>query len=109
MELERREDDLYKWAKARDYMFRSPERPIEEVVSKIVNRWPEFIPEDSRDGVWADPYVIGVAFVHKATVITNENLVGENAKKPQIPNICNSLDIAWSRFIELLRNEKFQF
>lgn len=109
LELKRREDDLHEWAKERDYMFRPPDRVIEEAVAKIVNQWPEFVPEDSHDGVWADPYVIGVAIARTAMVVTNENRVGENAKMPKIPNICDSLGVTCIRFVELLRYERLQF
>ena len=79
------------------------------MVSQIVNNWPEFVPQESADGVWADPYVIAFAVVNNGTVVTGEARVGQNARRPHIPNICDALDLKWTNLLGLLRCEGYNF
>jgi len=109
LELQRREDEVYRWAKAHDSMFLPPEPAVEDQVNTIVNRWPNFLPEDSQDGVWADPYVIALAAARQAVVVTAEILASANARRPKIPNICDSLSIPWTQLLGLLRSQGCKF
>jgi hypothetical protein len=101
LELERGGDELYRWAVDRRKIFHQPNLEVQKVVKKIVSKWPEFVPDESHDGVWADPYVIALGFVHKATVITGENPVG--------PNVCQHLGVSYNNLLGLLRLEDFSF
>jgi hypothetical protein len=109
LELERGGDDLHEWAVDRPHIFRTPDQSVQTVVSDIVNRWPEVVPEESHDGVWADPYIIAFAVVQSGTVITGEIRVGQNARRPHIPNVCEALNVPWSNLLGLLRYEGYNF
>lgn len=109
LELERREDELYQWARSHRSMFAQPDIVVQQEVKKIVNRWPTFIPEISPDGAWADPYVIALATVRRAVVVTAEKPVGANARRPKIPNVCYALNIPCTDLLGLLRSQGWNF
>lgn len=76
LELDRGGDEIYEWAKKHRSMFIQPNEAVQQYVREIVNRYPEFVPAGSRDGIWADPYVIGLAAERHAVVVTGEKLAG---------------------------------
>ena len=94
-ELARKDDDLHKW--------------VSGLESMIVNRFPNFVPARSVDGIWADPYVIALAEETGSIVVTGEKVAPENARKLKIPNICKSLNIKSIGLLDLIRREQWQF
>ena len=76
-ELERGADELYNWCCAREQLFRAPSADLQDRVSDIVNRFPTFLPERTPDGIWADPYVIGLA------QLKGPRLLRESSARPQ--------------------------
>ncbi|WP_155318029.1 DUF4411 family protein [Desulfosarcina alkanivorans] len=109
LELERGGDRLYDWAKNNETIFQPFDADMELVVADIVNRWPSFLPDQSHDGIWADPYAIALAKARGAIVVTGEVPVGNNAKRPKIPNVCRDLNIRHTTFLEMLRTEGIHF
>lgn len=109
LELQRQEDDVYQWARSHEEMFLPPDPSVESYVSTIVNRWPGFLPDDSHDGVWADPYVIALAAVRQAIVVTGEKLAPANARRLKIPNVCQLLGIPCIDVLGLLRSQGCRF
>jgi hypothetical protein len=109
LELERGGDDLHAWAAGQTGLFCSPDEPVQLAVSEIVNRWPSFLPSESRDGIWADPYVIGLAQVRRATVVTGEVAVGLGARRPKIPNICVELSVPHTNFLGMIREQRWRY
>ena len=108
-ELERGGDDVYDWAKLHREMFVQPDDASQSIVAQIVNRFPSFIPEQSQDGIWADPYVIAMAAARGAFVVSGEKPVGANARIPKIPNICMILGIPYTDMLGLLRSCGWRF
>lgn len=109
LELGRGGDEIYEWAEGQDGLFREPDDEVQGHVGLIVDRWPAFVPDESHDGVWADPYIIALAIVHEAVVITGERKVGANARRPKIPNICEALGVPCGNLLNLLRTEGWTF
>jgi Domain of unknown function (DUF4411) len=109
LELERGGDEIHDLAQGQEGLSVEPDGEAQAVVQEIVDRWPEFVPEESHDGIWADPYVIAVASVTGATVVTGEVLAGANARKPKIPNVCHALGIAHTTLLGVLRAEGLTF
>jgi hypothetical protein len=109
LELERGGDDIHKWAESHRDMFLPADEFVQEQIRRIVNRWPSFLPDHSRDGVWADPYVIALASIKRAVVVTGEKATGPDAKRPKIPNICLSLEIPHTDLLGLLRARGWEF
>ncbi|HUC93057.1 MAG TPA: DUF4411 family protein [Paenibacillus sp.] len=82
-ELERGGDDLYHWAKERDSVFVEPDEEVQQIVKQIVDTYPNFVPQESSDGIWADPYIIALAKVRGLIVVTGEKAVGPGAKNSE--------------------------
>jgi hypothetical protein len=55
----------------------------------------------------ADPFVIAVARLHAATVVTGER--GGTASKPKIPFVCGDLHIPCISFLEVIVRESWTF
>jgi len=66
-ELAAKDDDVYRWAKARSECFVEPTAEVQELAGRIQAQLPK---PGVRDG--ADPWVIGEASVRKLTVVTYE-------------------------------------
>jgi Domain of unknown function (DUF4411) len=109
LELERGGDEIHAWAQGHAHMFLEPDEQVQAVVQTIVDTWPHFLPDESHDGVWADPYVVALASVHEATVVTGEVLAPDNASRPKMPNICRELDVPWTTLLGVLRSEGMTF
>ena len=109
LELRRGGDDLYSWVEERESIFVSPTTDIQAGVEEIVNDFPEFVPEHTHDGIWADPYIISVARVESATVVTGERPAGVGARKPKIPNVCGRYGVPCISLLDLIRAEGWTF
>jgi hypothetical protein len=109
LELTRGGDEIHDWAKARKRMFLPADEQVQAEVRRIVNKWRPFMPKHSRDGIWADPYVIALAHVKGAIVVTGEKPVGPGAKKPKIPNICEEIGVDYTDMLGLLRSCRWEF
>ncbi|MEA3407181.1 MAG: DUF4411 family protein [Chloroflexota bacterium] len=109
LELERGGDEIYDWAKSQASMFVKPGSSVQAKVRHIVNAYRSFLPDHSRDGIWADPYIIALAIEEHAIVVTGEKPVGLNARAPKIPNICNDLGVDCTDMLGLIRICGWQF
>ena len=109
LELARKDDDLHKWVSRRESMFHEITDDIQSRLTQIVNRFPNFVPDRSVDGIWADPHVIALAEETGSIVITGEKMASENARKFKIPNICKLLNIKSITLLDLIRREQWQF
>jgi MinD superfamily P-loop ATPase len=54
------------------------------------------------------PFVIGLARVHRATVVTEETPSG-NLDKPRIPNVCEAMGLGWLNVIGFVRQQGWSF
>ena len=55
----------------------------------------------------ADPFVIAVARLHGATVVTGEK--GGNASRPKIPSVCDDLGVLHTSLIGMIQAEGWVF
>ena len=84
-EIEKQEDDLFKWLKQRQQVFREVDVRTEDMVREIMKSHPRLV-DINRDRSGADPWVIALAVVETAVVVTYENR-GKKAL-PKIPDVC---------------------
>ena len=56
----------------------------------------------------ADPFVIAVAQIRGAIVVTGEGSDG-TANRPKIPYVCNRLGLTCIRFLDVVRAEGWRF
>jgi hypothetical protein len=100
-ELERKEDGLYKWAKAQTSLFVPLDAPQQMAVSEILARFPRLV-DTRKNRNQADPFVIGLARVRNCSVVTQEMKTG-NSDKPKIPDVCEHFKVRTLKLLELIR------
>lgn len=90
-EIERVDDDLKKWVRARPYMFRSIDREVQLKIREILMRFPRLV-DTIKDRSMADPWVIAHAMAEGAVVVTKE---GTAPRKIKIPDVCDAFSVRW--------------
>ena len=106
-ELEKQDDDVYKWAKQRSQLFIPLDIPIQRAGASIINAHPRLV-DNRRNRSAADPFVIALAQIEDATVVTGENPTN-NAEKPNIPDVCRAMNIPCINLLQLIRLEGWKF
>ncbi|OGX04206.1 MAG: hypothetical protein A3G87_01445 [Omnitrophica bacterium RIFCSPLOWO2_12_FULL_50_11] len=102
--------NLAKWAKSHSGLF----VPLDEVLAAaqaVQNRFPGLM-DPKAEYEEADAYVIGLAQVRGAVVITGETSVAEKSRPKRshyIPDVCRELGISCFNFLGLMRREKWRF
>lgn len=106
-------DELSSWVKAREDQFLSvtddeTQKKYAEIVQFVADR--DYQPAN-RDQflAGADPWLIAKAGTEGSVVVTHESLVGPEAKRVKIPNICVQFDIEYMGSFELLNILKARF
>lgn len=108
VELEKKEDDLYEWAKGRDGFFVDLDHEQQLATRAIMSAHPRLV--DTRKGrSQADPFVIALAQVSAATVVTEENLQVQPGKSPKIPNVSRALGIRCIRLLDFIREQGWRW
>lgn len=109
IELEKKagkDHGLYDWVKKSDAVLELDLPTIKEA-KRITNAHRRLIEhKPGRSG--ADPIVIALASVKKATVVTKEGLSGK-INKPKIPDVCNAEKIPYAGVLDVIRREKWVF
>lgn len=106
-ELEKKHDDLYRWAKKHQKMFIPIDEKIQKALTNIINKYTELVNyKTGRSG--GDPWVIALAQVENCKVITGEK-PSTNLSKPKIPNICTALKIPCLNILDFLRDQDLKF
>lgn len=100
-ELEKKDDEVYRWALRQKQKFVPVDGPTQSTVSSILGSHPKLI--DTRRGrSAADPFVIAVAQIHSCTVVTGERATN-NGNRPNIPDVCTALGIRTINLLSLMR------
>jgi Domain of unknown function (DUF4411) len=105
IELERGDEDLFKWVKEREEMFLKHNEEIQVSMSQICARHPKLV-DVARTRSMCDPWVIAVAQVNGLTVVSEEN---SRPARPKIPDVCQLENIGCIRLLEMIRQLGWQF
>lgn len=92
-ELARRDDDAKRWADGQTGLFCPLDEQIQQAARHILRLHPNMVRQGGRRSA-ADPFVIALAMVNNATVVTQETASG-NIEKPRIPDVCDALGVPW--------------
>lgn len=107
-ELEKKEDELLEWARQRrTSFFISHDENIQEKVKELLKTY-EYLVDPRRSKHQADPFVIVVAQINDAIVITGE-YPRNNINKPSIPDVCEKIGINWINLPGLIKREGWKF
>lgn len=105
-ELEKKEDGLHDWVKARKGMFCALDATTIFEVKEILKAYPRLV--DTQKGrSQADPFVIAVAKSKRLTVVTGENF--GTASKPKIPFVCGELGVSSIGIVQFIRQNGWNF
>ena len=109
-DIRRHDDQLKAWLDAREsQMVVATDNQIASKVSEILGKHPRIV-ANMKGRNRSDPFVIAVAAIRGATVVTGEGSDG-NANKPKIPFICSELApiVPCMRFLEIVTAEGWVF
>jgi hypothetical protein len=106
-ELQRKDDDVHDWARQRPACFVEIDETIQLVVQDILRDHRRLLDtRKSRSG--ADPFVIALAQINDATVVTNERHTG-SLNRPHIPDVCHALGVRCINILGLIREQGWVF
>jgi len=106
-ELEKKDDDVYKWVKDRSTLFIQIDVEIQQIVSDILREYPKLV-DTRKNRSPADPFVIALAQINKITVVTGEHPTNK-MNRPNIPDICNVLGIPYISLLYLMKEQGWVF
>jgi hypothetical protein len=103
VELEKKDDELYAWAKQRPGLFVPIDGPIQILVSQIMTDHPRLVDTRTNRSA-ADPFVVALAQQRTCAVVTDETPTGSTSK-PNIPDVCAALGIRFMRLVDVFREQ----
>jgi predicted nucleic acid-binding protein len=118
-EIGEQRDALFAWCKeARDDLVHPVTESTEREYGRLVNLYPEMVGSLGMGDNYADLYVVAVARVNDATVVTNEDpgfrrkpnkQVGRARKNYRITNVCREQSVEIVRGYDILSREGWVF
>jgi len=105
-EIEKKEDRLHEWVKARAYLFAPLDEEVQKAAQSVLASYPLLV-KATAQRTQADPFVIALAQVNTIPVVSEER--GGSANKPKIPYVCNALGIPCMTVVEFIRSQGWQF
>jgi hypothetical protein len=106
-ELERKDDDVFRWARTRGALSIEVDGAIQPVVQAILRDHKKLL-DTRKNRSGADPFVIALAQLNGATVVTNERMTG-SSDRPNIPDVCAALRIPCTNILGLIREQGWVF
>ena len=107
VELKKKEDDVFSWAKERNQIFYPITEDIQNEVTEILKIFPTLV-DSRKDRSQADPFVIALAIVRDCTVVTGERNTG-TTHKPRIPIVCDHFGVRNINIVALIREQDWRF
>jgi hypothetical protein len=109
-DLKKKDDDVYRWAKDREELLFVPiDNNSQQEVRSILERFENLIKQRTGRSS-SDPWVIALAKLNAATVITTEGAsTSPNPLKPKIPDVCTALGIKYIDTLQFIRQEGIIF
>lgn len=107
VELEKKDDDLYHWVRSRQKLVYPLDDMLQVTVRRILKLFPRLV-DSSRFRSQADPFVIALAIITGAAVVTMEKNSG-TLTKPKIPDVCSHYNIRCINLLTLIREQKWNF
>lgn len=106
VELERKEGELYAWAKKRKKMFRPLTEDVQKGAQDVLRMFPKLVDSRRKKGD-ADPFVISLAQITRTVVVTDER--GGTVERPRMPFVCQHLGIEFTDALGMIRRLGWSF
>ncbi len=107
-EVKQKDERAQEWVQPRlaDLVVRTDQAVV--TATQQVLRGHELLVKNMKGRNRADPFVIAVAQIRGAIVVTGEGSDG-TANRPKIPYVCNRLGLTCIRFLDVVRAEGWRF
>jgi len=107
-EIKKKDELVKKWADSRQsQVFVGTDAIVTLEVQKILETFPRLVMSGGRRNR-ADPFVVAIAKLRKATVVTGEGNDG-SMNRPKIPFVCQEMKIPCVTFTEFISSEQWKF
>jgi hypothetical protein len=106
-EIEKKEDDLHKWAKRHDAMFHPLDEQVQRTTAQILTQFPRLV-DSEKERNRADPFVIALAIIKRCPVVTGEKNNG-TLNRPKIPIVCDHFGVRYINLLGLIREKQWRF
>jgi hypothetical protein len=103
IELERKDDEIHKWVKARESMIVSIDEKIQGHAGHLMLKYPRLV-DTKKNRSGCDPWVIALAQARDLTVVTAEK-ASSSLLKPKIPDVCRDLGVPCIEIIDFFRQQ----
>jgi predicted nucleic acid-binding protein len=107
VELEKKEDALRDWLKARKQVIVPIDEKIQRIVAELLGAYPRLV-DTHRNRSQADPFVIATEESLGAVVVTAEKPRGK-LDTPKIPDVCEVRNLRCITFLDMLRKLGWKF
>lgn len=105
-ELGKQDDDVHAWCKERQTSVFVPlDASLMAATTDVLRKFPTLVDQSKGRGR-ADPFVIALAKLRGATVVTYED---HRPSNPRIPDVCEALGVKWCRMLDVIRAENWKF
>lgn len=102
-ELAKQDDEILAWVKSLEDLFVPLDEDIQTAALSILANHPGLVDIRKR-GADADPWVIALAQIHGAAVVTEEKH-SRNSVRPKIPDVCGALAVECVSIADLFQRE----
>lgn len=107
-EVSRYDKPAKDWCKPhQEHMFVATDDAVAQAVRDILKQFPRMV-MTGKGRNRADPFVVAVAQLHGAIVVTGEGSDG-HANRPKIPYVCEQLGVRCITFTDLIDEEDWSF
>ncbi len=106
-ELKAQDDELLSWAKQRPSFFIAIDGAVTGAVTKVLSGHAALVNIKAGKSS-ADPFVIAVAMVRNACVVTQETAAGPGGRV-RIPNVCQAHHVVCTNMLGLIADEGLRF
>jgi hypothetical protein len=106
LDLEKKDDGIYRWAKGHPQLFVSIDEVIQQNVTQILANHSRLV-ENRKNRSASDPFVIALAGLNSACVITGEKPTSK-LSQPNIPDVCLAMNIPCIGLLEFMRRMKWR-
>lgn len=99
---------LQNWAKKHRKMFKDLDKEQIQYVKEIEAKYPSLV-DSGKTTPDADPFIIALAKVENATVITSEKSASPTSTRVKIPDVCPAYGIKCVSLTEWFNEQKWKF
>lgn len=107
-ELEKKDDDVFVWAKDRKTMFLEIDDNVQTTMLWVMGKYPRLV-DTVKGKSGADPFVIAQALCPNPPLIVLHQEYGGSLKSPKIPFVCDQENLRHIDLLTLIEEEGWSF